>query len=93
MPSGKIEAATRNGKPSREPAWSESIAVGGKAFIENIKEKLGIKAKGRKTVKKKENFILNEPQSFYKADFAPHLDLLSLENMYYWDLYDNIPSS
>jgi hypothetical protein len=50
VPSGKIEAATRNGKPSREPAWSESIAVGGKAFIENIKEKLGIKAKGRKTV-------------------------------------------
>ena len=34
---------------------------------------------------KKENFILNEPQSFYKADFAPHMDLLSLENMYYWE--------
>ncbi len=42
---GWLESATRNGKTSREPAWSESIAVGSKAFINNINEKLGVKAK------------------------------------------------
>ena len=30
------------------PQWTESVAVGSKSFIETIKEKLGILAKGRK---------------------------------------------
>jgi hypothetical protein len=38
--------------------WSESIAVGSKIFIENIKEKLGISKKGRKVVENNDNFIL-----------------------------------
>lgn len=90
---GWVEAATINGKPLRVPAWSESIAVGSETFIENIKEKLGIKAKARKTVRKKENFMLKEPPCSYRAGFAPHMDPLSLENMYYWDLYNNITVS
>jgi len=32
----------------RESKWSQSIAVGSKSFVEGIKEKLGILAKGRK---------------------------------------------
>jgi putative transposase len=32
----------------RESKWSQSIAVGSKSFVEGIKEKLGIRAKGRK---------------------------------------------
>jgi len=32
----------------RESKWSQSIAVGSKSFAEGIKEKLGIRAKGRK---------------------------------------------
>ncbi len=86
---GWVEMAMGNGKTSREPAWSESIAVGSKTFIENIKEKLGLKAKGRKTIKKQESCILNEPLSSYKADFAPQMGILSLENMHYWELYDD----
>lgn len=31
-----------------EPAWSESIAVGGQKFVEKVKEELGFKAIGRK---------------------------------------------
>lgn len=90
---GWLESATRDRKPLREPAWSESIAVGSKAFINNIKEKLGVKAKGRKTVEKLESCILKEPQSSYKADFSPHMDLLSLENTYCWEVDANISSS
>lgn len=48
---GWLEAATRHGKPSREPAWSESIAVGGKEFIENIKQRLGVKAIHQEIIK------------------------------------------
>jgi len=32
----------------RESKWSQSIAVGSKSFVEGIKKKLGIRAKGRK---------------------------------------------
>ncbi len=84
---GWVEASTRNGKPLREPVWSESIAVGSKIFIEKLKEKLVIKAQERKLVKKQENCILKEPQSSYKDDFAPHMGLLSFENMHCWELY------
>jgi putative transposase len=42
-----IEAALSVGESEREGDWSESIAVGGKTFIENVKKRLGFKAKGR----------------------------------------------
>ncbi|MBW2164860.1 MAG: hypothetical protein JRG74_01805 [Deltaproteobacteria bacterium] len=36
----------------RESKWSQSIAVGSKSFVEGIKEKLGIRAKGLKVGEK-----------------------------------------
>ena len=36
---GWIETAINDRRLIREPAWSESLAVGGKTFIENIKKK------------------------------------------------------
>jgi putative transposase len=39
----------------RESKWSQSIAVGSKSFVEGIKEKLGIRAKGRKVGDRKDN--------------------------------------
>lgn len=77
---GWVGAATSKKEPLREPVWSESVAVGGKEFIENIKENLGIKAKGRETAKRGEGFVLN-------------VGILSLDNMYSWDVCDDIPSS
>lgn len=53
---GLVEAGMKNGKPLREPAWSESIDVGGKTFIENIVKELGVKARGRNISKMKDNF-------------------------------------
>jgi hypothetical protein len=32
----------------REPAWSETVAVGGREFVELVKDELGYKALGRK---------------------------------------------
>lgn len=90
---GLVEAAARNGRPLREPVWSESIAVGSITFIENLKEKLVIKVQGKKLVKEQEKCILKEPLSTYKTDFAPHMGFLSLENMHYWELYDEISST
>lgn len=88
-----VETATRGGQTVRDPVWSESIAVGGKKFISDIGEKLGVKAKGRKAVQKSESFMLKEHQSSYRTDFRPDMGLLRLKNMHYWDIYDDIPDS
>ncbi len=80
-----VEEAVNNGKAIKEPSWSESIAVGSKRFVEEIKEKLGFKAMGRKVVKNKENYTLREPRVHYNTLFTPKMEVLSLKNTYFWD--------
>ena len=45
----------------RESKWTEAIAVGNKAFLENIREQLNIKAKARIIRKSGETHELSEP--------------------------------
>lgn len=42
-----IEASLSAGESERKSEWTESIAVGGKSLVENVKKRLGFKAKGR----------------------------------------------
>jgi len=43
-----IEEALKKSKVIRETKWTQSIAVGDRSFLEQIKDRLGIRAKGRK---------------------------------------------
>jgi len=43
-----IEAALADGVQRRVPEWSESIAVGGREFVEGISDELGARARHRK---------------------------------------------
>jgi putative transposase len=45
-----VEMAVQTGDRDRESKWTQSIAVGSKAFIEKLKQSLGFKAKGRKII-------------------------------------------
>jgi len=85
-----VEEAVNNGKAIKEPTWSESLAVGSKRFVEEIKEKLGIKAMGRKVIKNDENYTLKEPQIPYDTHFTPKMAALSLNNTYLWNVCDDI---
>ncbi|MBU2511563.1 hypothetical protein KJ966_09490, partial [bacterium] len=49
----------------REPDWSNSIAIGSEAFVNEIKLKLGIKAEKRKTDSNESNWVLHEPGVAY----------------------------
>lgn len=51
----------------KDDKWTQSIAVGSKTFIEDIKEVLGIKAKGRKIVSGDDTFELREEQTPYSG--------------------------
>jgi REP element-mobilizing transposase RayT len=70
----------------RESKWSQSIAVGSKSFVESIKEKLGIRAKGRKVADSKDLYHLREAQAAYNSNFTPENDVLSAKNTYFWSV-------
>lgn len=79
-----VEDSINDSCSSREPYWTESIAVGSSQFVENTKVKLGLKARGRKVFENNDVFELREAIVPYNAHLHAENDLLSYENMYYW---------
>ncbi len=86
----RVEETVKSAKAKREPIWSEAIAVGDKVFVEETKEKLGFKARGRKVVANEDRFMLRESQIPYNAVSGPQKSPLSPKNMYFWNERDGI---
>jgi len=82
---GWVEESLEKQACERQPRWTESIAVGSEAFVKEIKEKLGIRAPGRKVIGENGNCELREVGVFYKPNFGLENSGLSFENTYYWD--------
>jgi REP element-mobilizing transposase RayT len=70
----------------RESKWSHSIAVGSEDFVQGIKEKLGIRAKGRKVGESRDAYHLREAQVTYNSNFTPEKGGLRAENTYFWNI-------
>lgn len=70
---------------TKEPAWSESVAVGSKRFLEEIKEKLQGN-NNRDIVTRGEICTLREPASPYSALFNGKKGILSPQNTYNWNI-------
>ena len=83
-----IESALESKNHGRESKWTKSIAVGSKGFVEATKERLGIRAKGRKVFRNNGAYELREPAAPYKGVFGPENGVLRLENTYL--LMDNL---
>ena len=66
---GWVESVLKRNKNFREDKWTQSIAVGGKNFVEIVKDKLGYKAIGRKVSVTDGDFELKENISSYRPDF------------------------
>jgi hypothetical protein len=64
-----IEAPLRLDKIERESHRAESIAVGSKSFIEEVKKSLGFKAKGRSIASSNDHY--NQPAETHLADLPP----------------------
>ena len=75
-----IEALEKS-KVVRESKWTQSIAVGDKSFLDQIKDRLGIRARGRKIHGSEDEYQLREGQTVYGAwqDLAD-------ENTFDWNL-------
>jgi len=70
----------------RQDEWTRSIAVGSKAFIENVKARLSSRAKGRKVIKAGEEYQLRENLSCYYALFGGENEDITLKNTYFWNV-------
>jgi len=81
---GWVEDILRTSGHSREAKWTQSIAVGSKSFVEDIKDKLGFRAIGRKVVGTKDGYELKENMASYSADFGTKMSTLRSENSYKW---------
>ena len=69
----------------RDPNWTESIAVGSKAFIEETKTKLGMGFSNRKVINKNgDQYSLRESFVAYKSDFDTKNGRLSIQNRCFW---------
>ena len=68
----------------RESNWSESIAVGGKDFVEGIKEQLGIRVNRKRTIEGPYHFELREESASYSGHFPAKKRFLRFENTFIW---------
>jgi len=64
----------------------QSIAVGDKEFVMEIKAKLGSRAIGRREKENDEGYEFKEPQSPYNRVFGPEKCGLRLKNDHFWQL-------
>lgn len=69
----------------RDSVWTESLAVGRSRFVEEIKERLGIRAQNRDTLETYGAHVLKEPASPYTPHFEPKMVCLSGENLVFLD--------
>jgi putative transposase len=83
---GWVEDYLADGARNRQGEWTDSIAVGSKSFIENVRARLGFRAKGRGVIEGGEGYQLRESSARYKALFEVESEDIGLENTYFWDL-------
>ena len=81
---GWVEEALEGSGHERRPEWTESIAVGSESFLRAIKERLGIRAKGRKVVGRASRFELREVSAPYIDVFGGENVDLSEKNTFFW---------
>ena len=70
----------------RQEEWTASIAVGSKSFIEDVKARLGFRAKGRDVIEGVEGNHLRESPAHYKSLFDTENDDIDTENNYFWEV-------
>ncbi len=71
----------------RKSHWTESIAIGNKDFIDNMKISLGALAIGRKIKSDDEKHMIQEKLSSYNAVFDAEKCNLRTKNRYFWNIF------
>ena len=80
-----VEEALSGAMAVRDDRWSQAIAVGSLAFIDRIRDELGVTAIHRKVAQVGETYALREPSAAYGGHFASEKDALTPENTILWE--------
>ena len=88
-----VEQALGNGCAPRDYRWSEALAVGSMAFVERVKNDLGIKAVHRDVLETNGTYALREPSEAYTRNLTGENEALSSENMFPWNESIENPST
>ena len=88
-----IEEAMSVDGYGRNGVWTESVAVGGAAFVAKTRERLGARGKGLGAEETGDGFVLREEQNPYGPDFGPKNRSMSQNNGYFWDCIDVMSGS
>lgn len=75
-----VEAEIEKDDCRRKAYWTESIAVGGKEFVEEVRNRLAPKARGREMRPLIHGMELRETVVLYKAFFSPQNDDIGPKN-------------
>jgi putative transposase len=81
----RVQEACMLQNNTRESKWTESIAVGSKEFVEDTKERLGMKARGYDVMGGDGTYQLREAPEPYRRTFDHENDGLRTENRYFWN--------
>ena len=79
-----IEAELKRKLAVRDARWSEAVAVGSLAFVEEVKSELGAKALHRELEQVDGTHALRETGEAYKAQFDLENGALSVKNTLPW---------
>ena len=74
-----IEEALEGAPAVCDDRWSEAIAVGSLAFVETVKNDLGVKARHRDVIEADGRYTLRESPEAYAGKFTGKKDVLSVE--------------
>jgi len=69
----------------RDDRWSEAIAVGSLAFVDTVKNDLGVKARHRDMIEADGSYALREPSEAYAGKCTGKIDALRTQNTILWD--------
>jgi hypothetical protein len=78
------------GNSFREDHWAESLPVGGEAFVNEIREALGVRPIGRSIIEDGEQQQLRDVQQPYNVHFDPEKGRLRQNICLEWDVYPDI---
>jgi putative transposase len=78
------EALLQETRP-RDERWSEALAVGSQAFVEQVKRELALKARYRAVDELDGTYALREPTRAYSGNFGTRIGPLRQENGVFWD--------
>ena len=80
-----ISTIMASGLNKRDEAWNNSLAVGRREYVGQMKQALDVRARTREIEKLDDRYAIRESSTAYADNFAPEMGLLSVKNTFIWD--------